>query len=1291
MRRTPAPVPAPDPARDARIAELRERRRARVRWLVVRGSLLTGALGVLLVLALYWLLTTVGGRDLLLAQIVARLPANATLTWSRAEGPVSGPMTLTDVRFAMDHLVFTARRVHLDPALRPLLGRRLRLDALHVSGARLALPESDEPFELPRWPDVLPDINPPLGLQADDVRVDGLAITRGGEPLLDIRTLRAGVDARRGRLHVDRLELDSDRGRLSARGDYVPADNYRTDVTARLELPAATGRTRPVLGFVARGDLARMDVAAAGNAPAPTRITLALRGQDDPRWRLRARSEGLDVGFLTGAPAGESPVPMTFAFDADGVGGQADLRGTFAQGELRATVLPSKVRVEDQVLEVAPLALELLDGRATLRGRADFTDPANARFRFAVNARGLTWGGASTTATTPARAANDMPAVTGDADLGVAGTLQSWAAIGQARLARDGQDATLDFNARGNDRRATLRTLKATMPTGTLAGQGTVTWDPALAWTFDARLAGFDPGYFAPDWGGAVSGQLASDGRTRDDGGLEASLTSRDLVGRLRGRPLRGSARVAMHGPARAGANASYDGEVALTLGGSRLDARGRVADVLDIDARFSPVVLGDLLPDASGTLRGTLRLRGPRTAPDVDADLSGSALRYGDYAAETLSLRGRLPWARGSGALALRASGLSAGLPFDTLALDARGAVENLQFDADARGDVGTLALAGSARRSGATWQGALASLQLAPSRGATWRLQQPATWRWDGRSGALSSSCLAASDGGTLCASADWPRRGLEVRGEGLPLALAIPYLPERDDRRPWLLNGEVALDAQVRPVGNAWRGTATLRSAHGGLRNSARARRELLSYDNLTLDATFDPNRLTLQLASALNEDGRLEARIATGWDGYAPLAGEIALNTDELTWMELLSPDIVEPKGRLDGRISLAGTRAQPQLGGQARLTGFTTELPALAIVLEDGDVRLDAQPDGSARITGSVRSGDGVLAVGGALNWRNADAPLLLTLRGDNVLVSDTRDLRAVASPDLQVRYAAGQPITVTGTVRVPSAVIDLERLDQGVSASPDVVVLDPVDPERTADSPLDLDLALVLGDDVRLNGFGLTGALTGQLRVRARPGREMVGNGQLDVEGQYEAYGQDLDITRGQLTWSNSPISDPRLDVRAEREVGDVTAGVDIRGRASAPTATVWSDPATSQSEALSYLTLGRPLSTLTGDESRQLNAASAALSAGGSLLASQIGAAIGLDDAGVSESRALGGSVLGFGKKLSPRLYVGYGVSLLGTGQVLMLKYLLRKGFDIEIESSTVENRASLNWRREK
>ena len=189
----------------------------------------------------------------------------------------------------------------------------------------------------------------------------------------------------------------------------------------------------------------------------------------------------------------------------------------------------------------------------------------------------------------------------------------------------------------------------------------------------------------------------------------------------------------------------------------------------------------------------------------------------------------------------------------------------------------------------------------------------------------------------------------------------------------------------------------------------------------------------------------------------------------------------------------------------------------------------------------------------------------------------------------------------------------------------------------------------------------------------------------------MNVKGLYKAYGRKLEITRGELSWSNGPVSDPILNIRAERKVGDVTAGVDIRGRASAPKAEVWSDPARSQSEALAYLTLGRPLASASMDESKQVNAASAALSAGGGVIASQLGAKLGLDEAGVSDSRALGESVLGIGKHLSPRLYVGYGVSLLGTGQVLMLKYMLRKGFDVQIESSTVENRASLNWRREK
>src|SRR5690606_25708485 len=133
-------------AREARIRELRARRKARMRTLALRSAIGTTALVLLVLVAGWWLLGTLGGRDFLLAQVVARLPAGTTLEWRDAEGPASGPLTLHDVVFQQlvcpevddqpvpygqcaspNTLRLSARRITVDPALRPLLGRLLRL------------------------------------------------------------------------------------------------------------------------------------------------------------------------------------------------------------------------------------------------------------------------------------------------------------------------------------------------------------------------------------------------------------------------------------------------------------------------------------------------------------------------------------------------------------------------------------------------------------------------------------------------------------------------------------------------------------------------------------------------------------------------------------------------------------------------------------------------------------------------------------------------------------------------------------------------------------------------------------------------------------------------------------------------------------------------------------------------------------------------------------------------------------------------------------------------------------
>jgi len=103
-------------------------------------------------------------------------------------------------------------------------------------------------------------------------------------------------------------------------------------------------------------------------------------------------------------------------------------------------------------------------------------------------------------------------------------------------------------------------------------------------------------------------------------------------------------------------------------------------------------------------------------------------------------------------------------------------------------------------------------------------------------------------------------------------------------------------------------------------------------------------------------------------------------------------------------------------------------------------------------------TGDGRAG-GVLRVDGSLGWRGDDTPLLLSIRGEDVLVSDTRDLRAVASPDVQVRYRAKA---------VPARVAE-------VSPDGQALVLDLIEPVR-AISP---GQSGVLYDGTRVLGGGV--------------------------------------------------------------------------------------------------------------------------------------------------------------------------------------------------------------------
>jgi translocation and assembly module TamB len=206
-------------------------------------------------------------------------------------------------------------------------------------------------------------------------------------------------------------------------------------------------------------------------------------------------------------------------------------------------------------------------------------------------------------------------------------------------------------------------------------------------------------------------------------------------------------------------------------------------------------------------------------------------------------------------------------------------------------------------------------------------------------------------------------------------------------------------------------------------------------------------------------------------------------------------------------------------------------------------------------------------------------------------------------------------------------------------------------------------------VTLVLGDKVNIDAMGLAARLTGSVTVRN--GYEVItrGTGELSVaEGKYTAYARILDIQRGRLLFSGGAIDDPGIDVIAQKQFPDITAGVKVRGTLTSPRISFFSDPPLPQSQVASLILGGGSL------QSAQ-NPNNAAIGQGAALLAAQLGPHVGVPDVSLETDPIANETSLVLGRYLSPRLYVSYGVSLTEQLNTFKMRYTLGDHWTIRTE----------------
>jgi translocation and assembly module TamB len=113
---------------------------------------------------------------------------------------------------------------------------------------------------------------------------------------------------------------------------------------------------------------------------------------------------------------------------------------------------------------------------------------------------------------------------------------------------------------------------------------------------------------------------------------------------------------------------------------------------------------------------------------------------------------------------------------------------------------------------------------------------------------------------------------------------------------------------------------------------------------------------------------------------------------------------------------------------------------------------------------------------------------------------------------------------------------------------------------------------------------------------------------------------------------------------------------------------------TFFSEPSLPQSQVVSLILAGGTLESAQNGNIAG-SGRNAILAQGGAILAQQIGQRIGIEDVGIEQNLANEASLV-FGKYLSSRLYISYGVSLAEAINTLKLRYSINDRWTLRTEA---------------
>ena len=455
-------------------------------------------------------------------------------------------------------------------------------------------------------------------------------------------------------------------------------------------------------------------------------------------------------------------------------------------------------------------------------------------------------------------------------------------------------------------------------------------------------------------------------------------------------------------------------------------------------------------------------------------------------------------------------------------------------------------------------------------------------------------------------------------------------------------------------------------------------------------------------------------RLRARLALPWTPRADLARvlespdtslEIAGSELELALLREFAPDTLQRlDGKLDVRVAVRGGTPEPTVSGELTVANASCDVPVLAqsfgpldarLVLDGDTLRVDrfvlrAGAKGAAQLTGGVKleqlrpaSADLRLAIDDfPIRWQTivqAHAFGVVTLRGpvESLAADGEIELRSF-------RYSlAGGTDPLLGEVAVKDSSVperpkretpaDVSELWTGAAAN----------------------VAVVVPKDGRVQGQGADLEIAGALVASKSAGGPLTVKGAIDSRhGSYRIRGKTFIVEQAHVAFVGRPDFDPDLDVRAMHRVRNVKVYALVRGRASAPTVQLSSDPPYPQDDVLALLLFGKTRDELGQQQAGQLQSAIAGTAGAAALdsLTTRLGLDIPIDTLEVDDSASTTGApstTVGVGGYVTEDIFVRYGRGIGPDSESnVRVDWRFRKRWSVETSISTRgDSSADLVW----